>query len=276
MDGISLLKEGESFGPNIYMNMYYEKYQMGMPIDAIAKDIIEKCTEAYEEVGGKIQSFAPLNFDEIKDILFLKVVNYEKNKEQLENCPYKKICDLAITFRLLAEKDNKGLASSLVMNKEFEAWGMDIESLYEIALENTKREFPADIKSLIDVVFEESCKMYPEFMLEQIKDDIEKIKESEQVQMDIFSNSCRLNGATCILYTDVLKAYAEEKGSDIYILPSSIHELMLSPVHKNNDVTDLKELVNKANVTTVGLIDYLSDNVYLYKRDTEEIIIVGQ
>ena len=70
-----------------------------------------------------------------------------------------------------------------------------------------------------------------------------------------------------------IKALADKLDSDLYILPSSIHELILIPVLENEEVETLRKMVNQVNEESVENIDYLSDNVYRFNRNTEEICI---
>ena len=75
-----------------------------------------------------------------------------------------------------------------------------------------------------------------------------------------------LRGAGTILYDGVLKRFAEKAGCDIYILPSSLHEVLLVPGTMKISVDDLKEMVKDVNRTVVSAEDFLSDNVYVYRR----------
>ena len=76
-----------------------------------------------------------------------------------------------------------------------------------------------------------------------------------------------------MFYSSKIKALADKLDSDLYILPSSIHELILIPVLENEEVETLRKMVNQVNEESVENIDYLSDNVYRFNRNTEEICI---
>ena len=92
----------------------------------------------------------------------------------------------------------------------------------------------------------------------------------------VLSNNEGLNGANCILYKDCLSKLARELDANLYILPSSIHETMLVAENEDAEPEFLQELVREANLSVVGLIDLLSDNIYYYDRDKDEIIIYEQ
>lgn len=150
LDGLTLRTKGECVAPNIYLNSYFESYQMGKPITMIMEEIIYRYQKAKEENNIVLADI--LDFSAVKDRIVLRLVNYEKNKELLKNCPYKKYLDLAVTFRYIASKDALGIASSLISNQEFMSWKVSVDELYQIALFNTMREFPWQMESLIKVM----------------------------------------------------------------------------------------------------------------------------
>ena len=82
-----------------------------------------------------------------------------------------------------------------------------------------------------------------------------------------------VNGASALLYGDVLKDFANKKGTDMYILPSSIHEVILLPSDRINDPTKLLSMVHDVNTTVVSIGDVLSDSVYYYDRKTDHITV---
>ena len=61
-----------------------------------------------------------------------------------------------------------------------------------------------------------------------------------------------------------------------YILPSSIHEVILVPSNKIDDPSALFTMVSDANNTVVALGDILSDSVYYYNRRKNQIVPVGK
>ncbi len=270
LDGITLLNKGENAGPNVYLNTFFESYQMGKPLNSILDEIIECHNRAKEETTIEVVDI--LDFNLVKDKIVVRLVNYEKNQEQLADCPHKRFLDLAITFRYLASKDAMGLASSLIFNKEFEQWNVDLEDLYQLALFNTMREFPWQMDSLVKVVSECFGERLPDELREQFKNDVRSLEQVEsRVNMYVLTNDVGLNGATSILYDNVIKNFANVQDCNIFILPSSVHEVMLVPENADTEAEFLRELVMEANQSAVGLIDLLSDEIYYYDRELEQI-----
>ena len=272
LDGLTIRKTGECIGPNIYLNSYFESYQMGKPLSVIMEEIISCYESAKEEKMFEIEDIR--DFSAVKDKIVLRLVNYEKNKEQLKNCPYKKYLDLAVTFRYVAGKDPVGIASSLISNTEFNMWNIQLEELYQIALFNTMREFPWQMNSLAKVISDCLKDRFPEILPDEVYADVDKIRNKEDgVSMYVLTNDTGINGATCILYDNVIKHFAKVQESNIFILPSSIHEVMLVPENTETEPEFLISLVVEANQSAVGLIDLLSDNIYYYDREKDQIYI---
>ena len=275
LDGITIRKEEEKVTPNIYLNSYFESYQMGKPLSIIMEEIIYQYQRAKEESDFEVEDIT--DFTSVKNQIVLRLVNYERNKEQLKNCPHKKYMDLAITFRYIAGKNQLGIASSLISNAEFGIWNIELDELYQIALFNTMREFPWQMDSLAKVISDCLKQKNQEILPKEILADMREFKDKEnRVNMYVLTNDTGINGATCILYDNVLKNFAKVQDSNIFILPSSIHEVMLVPENTETEPEFLTSLVVEANNSAVGLIDLLSDNIYYYDREKDKVYIYGQ
>ena len=201
------------------------------------------------------------DFDWMKDKITFKLINAENNQEKLMKQPHIRFHDLAIVFyAVVVEQDGK-LLTAAVTNELMNKWGIDINRLISLAKENTERIFPArvfNVGDLLDTFFGDSAPAG-----NVLEDD------GTEIQVDSLyacTNDLKMNGAGTILYDGVLKRFAEKAGCDIYILPSSVHEVLLVPDAMKISVDDLKEMVKDVNRTVVSAEDFLSDNVYVYRR----------
>ena len=272
LDSITILRKGEQISPNIYLNTYYDSYKMGNPISAIMDDILCQYQNGKAETNLTVDDIT--DFATVRDKIVLRLVNYEKNKEQLKNCPYKRYLDLAVTFRYIANKDAMGIASSLISNREFACWNIDMTELYQIALFNTMREFPWQMDSLTNVILNAIKAKDPGLLPKEIIEDVNEIDKMEgSIVMYVLTNNMGINGATCVLYEDVLRNFAKVHDSNVYLLPSSLHEMILVVDNDDIDPVFLQELVRDANCSAVGMIDLLSDNIYYYDREEDEVRI---
>ena len=109
-----------------------------------------------------------------------------------------------------------------------------------------------------------------------IKDVITNLMETDtheylnEIKMFILTNEQKLFGAATMLYPNILKSVADKLESNLFILPSSTHEVLVVPSEKN-DAMYLMSVVNEVNNHSLATEDILSYNVYLYDRLKDEI-----
>lgn len=254
LQGLYIKKKENQIAPTIYLDEYYEYYLKGENID----EIILRIREEYEWKISKVKRyhFNLAKFEYVRDRIIYRLVNYEKNREILEECPYLKLYDLALTFRWVAHSDDIGISTALVTNQELEAWQISVNELLLAAKENTPRLFPVQMIDMDEMIQ---------------KTGIDISDEESAIPMYIMTNIQEVNGASVLLYDNVLQAFAHKKQSDFYILPSSIHEVILVPFDRIDDPSELFSMVEDANKTVVELGDILSDSVYYYNRKKNQI-----
>ena len=88
------------------------------------------------------------------------------------------------------------------------------------------------------------------------------------VPMLCLTNRFYRNGASLILHEDILRRIGKVLGSNYYILPSSIHEVVIVPDVGVQDVADLSLMVREINSEMVEPDEKLSDKVQYYNRKT--------
>lgn len=92
-------------------------------------------------------------------------------------------------------------------------------------------------------------------------------------QMYVLTNSYRAYGAAAILYKDILKGFSLLMGSDVLLLPDSIHQMVLLPLKEGEDPESYRDTVRSANEYSTDASSFLSNRIYLYRKETEEIVI---
>ena len=251
--------------PAIPVRPYYESYRLGTAIDTImeklAGDFFAGLYQPYTVPFGHLK-----DFEAVKEDIFIRAVNYERNKVMLSSCPYVKKLDLALTFRVRFFQGSEGLSSLLIDDRLLSQWSVTKEALYEHAMRNTMAKFPPVIESSEDVLGE---------MLE--RGETAFGWDSVHVPLYILTNNLRLNGATAAFYPGVLKEFSEHLcsgGTDFYLLPSSIHEMMLVPSRDDGkSAVNYQRIVVSANQEVVRPEEVLSDSVYMYTYGRDEISI---
>lgn len=253
--GLYIRDTKENISPAIYLEEYYDYYLKGESPD----EVIMRIREEYEQVSPKIPAYA-FNLEDfayVKDRVIYRLVNYEKNAEMLKECPYLKLYDLALTFRWVAHSNEIGISTAMITNQEMEKWEISLSDLILAARENTKRLFPPRILEMGE-------------MLRRAGLD-ESLAAEGGIHMYVLTNRQEINGASVLLYEDVLHDFAKEKECDFYVLPSSIHEVIMVPEVEIDDPEALFDMVRDANHTVVSLGDVLSDSVYYYDRENNQL-----
>ena len=143
-----------------------------------------------------------------------------------------------------------------------DSWECTENGMYEIAYKNTREKFKYRIHSIRDVIKEIACEQPDELCCNEL--------------MYYASNNIKLNGASILLYNDLLAEFATEHG-DFYILPSSIDEVLFVPaVFVDYDARGLCTMVEDVNETCLEEEKFLSDSVYLFCAETKTLEIITE
>ncbi|NLO10257.1 MAG: hypothetical protein GX129_10390 [Clostridiales bacterium] len=264
LDSLVVLKEGENFAPNIYLNAYYDSYIAGTSII----DIIDRLCMIYKHCAIPIvQPDFEYTLELMKPYIFFRLISIERNKKLLTQVPHAEFLDLALTFHCLVRSEAEGIGTIRVTNEHIEQWGISCDELKELAEENTKRLFPPIIRTMEEVIEE---------LLYNDEDDESfeyNPKDEDIYPMYILTNKKGINGASCLIYKDVIKEFAQLIKSDLYILPSSIHEIILIPRDGTEDKDRFQRMVVEINSSQVPIEEVLSDKVYMYSLEKDAIIM---
>lgn len=255
--GITLKAPGKNIAPTLYLEDAYQAYRSGIPIS----DIFKKLYHIYESrplPRTDINEF--LDFENVKEKIVYKLVNYEQNTDLLNEIPYISYLDLAIVFYLLLDVSDNSISSMMIYNDHLSIWGVDTATLYSYAKENTPKLLPASIQSMTDVVG---------------KIDAELIPDDFDIEMFILTNTYYNLGAGCILYDNILRTLGSCLHENFYILPSSTHECIIIPQSKAGSNMEMREMIREVNQAVLDPRDVLSDHPYYYDLLKETIEIAA-
>ncbi len=264
LDGLTILEPNSNISPTIYLNYYFEKYQSGLPFSTIQEQILHYYYN-HSQVRMIDTSFFTC-FENIHSRIVYKVIHYEKNIALLKDIPYLSYLDLAIVFYCLLQEEPYKNASIPIYNHHLDYWNVSKETLLHLAEKNTPFLLPFCCDSLADLIFPTLS------LLPEEQPSTEETLE-EEIPMYVLTNQQRQNGACCILYHDVLKQIAEQLYDNLYILPSSIHEVIIIPASRADHPSELSHIVQEINLTEVSPEEVLSDCVYYYNRTSQELSI---
>lgn len=267
LTGLTILDKKNNVAPNIYLEQYFKMCKDGMSMADICMEIIS----VYEnyKVETRFDVASVTDFNRVKDRICYKLINAEYNKEMLSDTPHIKFYDLAIIFYIVVSNDGSGLATVTVKKPLMEFWNVSKEKLFELAVENTQRLFEAKVESLADKMVDMIAAELDEESVQEFYDMMAEV--DNLVPMHVCSNTSYMNGAGTIFYDGLLKKFAEQVNSNVYIIPSSIHEVLFIPAKYRMSARELKDMVRSVNSTELPPEEILSDNVYYYSRKLDRV-----
>lgn len=200
------------------------------------------------------------SWEKMKGKLSLRLVNYAWNRGRLRKLPHKRFHDLAVTFQIMLHRNGYNTASVEVGNEMMKIWKKDREDLWTTAMDNLFKE---------------------DFQIRDIEDMIEALADvrlDEQIDgrglCYVLTNDVKKNGAVGIFRTDILMEVAQRLGKDLFIIPSSVHEVLLVPDDGKNEAKSLKDMIRKVNDEVVDRADLLSYELYYFSREGGVVTMV--
>ena len=266
MDCITLIDHSaeKNISPSIYINNMYDHYVNTENLQKVLQDAAESMDKAFLEAPKA----GILDMDNARDNIVFQVVNTMQNEDMLRDMPHRDYQDLSIIYRWVVAVDERGIQSTIVRDNLAKQLGMTEADLFKCAVENTRRIFPPVVKSMNDVMKE---MMMSDGMPPEIADMVIEEMPADRT-MWIISNDRGVNGAGSMLYEDVLHKLAMQLETDLYLLPSSVHECIAVSVDMG-DPYELAEMVNEINMSQVALEERLSNQVYHYDKDARRLTL---
>lgn len=253
LTGIVIIRESDSISPTIYLEEPYHRYQDGVSLQKIVEEILA----LYKEHAGNVKLDMDFfrNFSMVEDRICHKLINYEKNRELLRDVPWFRWHDLALIFYYAMEEAAFGRASVMIHNNHLDMWGQPAEEIYRIAERNMRFRMP-DLLLPMQKLLEE--------MLGTKAEDTE-------LPLYVLTNRSKIFGASAMLYSEKMRLLSDRLHSDLLILPSSVHEVLLLPDDRKQEYDHYRQMVKEVNTTQVDPEEILSFGLYRYDREKAEI-----
>lgn len=254
-EAITVTPEGSNVGVNMNFEVFAEAYASGVPFNEIVEQVAGK-VEAHIGNMPEFDVAQLTDYEQMKDKLCMEVVAADRNADLLAKVPHQEIEDMAVVYRFVMESSDEGRASILVTNDLLDKMGVTPEQLHADALENAPEIRPAVIQGMSEVIVGMMGEDAPEMF------GIDEFPQDEM--MYVASVPDRISGAGVIAYQEFMDQAAERLGGDFFILPSSIHEVLLVKDDGSANLSELKNMVEEVNATQVAPEEKLTDSVYHY------------
>lgn len=239
--GILFKQEDSNLAPTIYLEEFYQKYLKGQQVP----DLADSICSIYQEIRVKKTCDCQnlFDFNHVKEHIVYKLIRRDANEELLKQIPYEPFLDLAVVYYIQIDNTRFGSAAIQIRNEHLRYWRVEKEEIHRLAEKNTPRIYPVQIRQIVRFMY---------------------VATNEQ---------CSL-GAAVMRYPDFREKVRGMIRGDFYILPSSIHEVILVPESFGLEPERMQEMVKEINQTGVAPEEVLSDSVYYF--DGEEIRIVAK
>lgn len=261
---VYMSEDNSSF--NIFRLFTAESYnqwiQRKITFQALVKEV-KQSVENFDDmcVPDKLKKLK--DYEQVKENLFIRLINFEKNKTELEKAFYKRNGDIALTLYMKIFDEDGMLTSLKVPLQCVERWDLENEDVFIAALKNTASMMPPKgyewSKMLINPYYD--------------GDDIyasDYIPRSDAMG-NCLSTKQKTNGAVAIFYPGVAKEYCRKMDAeDIYLVFTSIHEVM---VHNARMIEpeDLASVLDDTIKESTPEGDVLTKHIYYYNAETDQI-----
>lgn len=269
---------GRKSGPAVYLKDQYQLYGQNPCSEQMERvmDNISGLFEEQKETLDELEQWGNLltDYRNVKEKILFRLVNTEDNQEMLRTVPHIPYLDLSIVFYIYLSQLEEGIMTAVITNRHMEFWGVTVEDLYQAAKINTPEKMPARFCSMLDV-FADMVGISKDELTDELEEDVFQVQENEDIpQLYLLSNEPGINGAAALLYPGMLKTCAETLKKNLYILPSSIHEVLLVPHEEKVKAAELAEMIQGVNREDVPRADWLSDHAYFYNREDDRLVAV--
>ena len=227
---------------NVFLSHLYDFYEQGAGIDEVLRNIAGGFAKRADEIDRFFSKYlaGKFSFENLKGHIYPTVRNAEWNEEILKEVPHETRDDLVIVYQVEI-RDRKGLLSFLIHDSYLKAWGICEEMLKHTAWDNLHRDYLPTVTPLTYYNLEAG---------------------------QVLSRPDKIEGAVYMFDREWMKQTAERSGTDLIVIPSSIHETILIGRKDHMDLENIQELVEAVNTNCVRDEEVLSNSVYLFEKDT--------
>ncbi|MFR1884783.1 MAG: DUF5688 family protein [Blautia sp.] len=220
------------------------------------KTIADKLSQKYLEIGYvSVTTMAMRDWNIIKNFIYPIILPRAKKYITCSNLLFNDYLDLMVCY-VIGELRNVPTKIYKGMEK---VWNVSKEEIHYQAIKNMKNGgyYIKGIGETIDTVITKEGKVV-------------LFKEKRKL-MYIMTNPSKLYGAAGILDVDMIARFADKHEANIFLLPSSIHEMVVVIDDGSKSVDELNHIVQEVNAEQVVEKEWLGDYAYYYDRTNRKI-----
>ncbi|MCD8225425.1 MAG: DUF5688 family protein [Clostridiales bacterium] len=247
--GISVKPEDGIMAVSLNLEVFHHRFEEGQDYRQILTGIIETVREAQAR-----EMQIPLNsikdYDQVKERLTVQLVGREENEDRLLTIPHHDMEDMCLVYYIDMGQVDGSAASILITNETLHGYGISVEQLHQDALKSAQERQPFVILGMNEVIAE-LMGMEPE-------------EVGGAPDLFVATNPEKMNGAGVIAYPGFMDTAEEKMNGNFFILPSSIHEVIMVPDNGLMTYQEMEAMVGEINETQVPPEERLTNRVYHY------------
>ena len=291
-DSVTVKQPGCNMTPTLYFQDLKRSFDEGMQMDELARSVL-----SFSRTGSGVwpaEDFDPGDYSYFRDKVMFRLVSSDRNRQYLRHRPHRGRLDLEIVYYYQCRIGKESMGTISVGDEDLNRWGISEEDIYRDALRNTPILNPPVICPITDLLNSFTDPdgmpdlgapvrdMDPDGMPDlgaPVRDadpdegvDIglpvyePDLYGNAPVPLLVLTNESKYCGAACMLYEGLLRNLSDEIRSDLFIIPSSIHEVLLLPDEGEFSEEELSALVCEINAHFINPSEILSDHVYRFKH----------
>ena len=261
--GIEFTLAESNFSPVVYPDALFEDYQAGKPLEKILQALshtVEKSLPKVPIVTKETVTQTLSNYESARHHLSIRLCDPDLNQELLENSVHSKVSDFEAIYQLKFAMPDERVGYSTITPAMLDTWGVSMETLQKDAATCTWAEYP--ILSPLGNTISYLTSGLP---LPNLLETGEPIQMSDDMlPIFVLSNDHAMQGASLITLPDLLDQIGDIVQDDFYILPSSLHEVIIVPQNTQMSLDELSEMVHSINESQVAAEELLSNKVQHY------------
>lgn len=270
LTGVCIRKPEETIVPVVYLDEYYKVYQEGAPISLVLEEIKNVDGRAREKINVPRLTEDDLEFDSVRDRIFIKACDKGLSKDYLQKMPHVDQGDYAATYHIMVGISDSGMQSIPVSSMLAAKWGKKPEELHCAALENMRKNLQPEMFEMTSML---ENPLFPKETPNLLDGNAEShISEGPEITLYVLRYDTEYFGASCVFDPDIMEQAAKKLGASCFVLPSSNHEILLVKDRGMDIYENLGRMVREINRTELNPEDFLSDHVQYYDKSQKKVL----
>ncbi|MCM1235845.1 MAG: DUF5688 family protein [Ruminococcus flavefaciens] len=254
--GLTIRHGNEKVSPLLYLEDAWQRHENGEEMETVLRNL----AEIYMEQPAAVPVDLSFEYESVKDRVIFQIVNKEANRANLRERIYTDIGQGLVKVYAIHQKlDGAMVEGDIPITHEvMRDYGFDMQDILRDAEENTPQIYAPLFTSM-------------EQALAGKREDEFANGHPDECGFCVLSNTTGYRGAGVLFYSGMQKKIAEHFGKNYYVMPSSLHEVLVLPEGAGMTAEGLEQMVRAVNAEAVSREDFLSDKVMFYDREKEQL-----